>query len=142
VVRARPEDVLWLAHRFVADWNRAHPDASRELTGDGERVLMQQRWPGNVRELRNTIERACLLSHERWIDTAQLAIQDGAIAEPVAVAEPAPDLQRLEQFLKEQERGYIQRALAHHAWQIGQTAEALGISRQSPVGADGGWASS
>ena len=128
-LRQRPEDVLWLAHRFVADWNRAHAEAARELTSEGERVLMQQRWPGNVRELRNTIERACLLSHERWIDTQLLASQDPA-GDPPAVA-PAPVLQRLEQFLKEQERSYIQRALAHHAWQIGQTAETLGISRKS-----------
>jgi DNA-binding NtrC family response regulator len=130
-LRARPEDVLWLAHRFVGEWNRTHPDALRELTSDGERLLMQQRWPGNVRELRNTIERACLLSPDRWIDTAQLAPHDAPAAEAARVADPGPELQRLEQFLREQERGYIQRALAHHAWQIGQTAEALGISRKS-----------
>jgi DNA-binding NtrC family response regulator len=128
-LRARPEDVLWLAHRFVAEWNRAHPDAPRELTGDGERLLMRQRWPGNVRELRNTIERACLLSQQRWIDTALLASPDAL--PPDAAHEPAPELQRLEQFLREQERSYIQRALAHHGWQIGQTAEALGISRKN-----------
>jgi DNA-binding NtrC family response regulator len=130
-LRERPEDVLWLANRFVAEWNRAHPDAARELTGDGERVLMQQRWPGNVRELRNTIERACLLSHERWIDTVLLASQDPAAPDPPSALAPVADLQRLEHFLREQERGYIQRALAHHAWQIGQTAETLGISRKS-----------
>ena len=129
-LRSRPEDVLWLAHRFVADWNRAHPDAARELTGDGERVLMRQPWPGNVRELRNTIERACLLSQQRWIDTELLASQDPAAPEPPPSL-AAPELQRLEQFLREQERGYIQRALAHHGWQIGQTAEALGISRKN-----------
>jgi DNA-binding NtrC family response regulator len=130
-LRARPEDVLWLAHRFVADWNRAHPDAARDLTGDGERVLMRQPWPGNVRELRNTIERACLLSQQRWIDTELLASQDPAAPELPSPLAPAADLQRLEHFLREQERGYIQRALAHHAWQIGQTAETLGISRKS-----------
>jgi DNA-binding NtrC family response regulator len=130
-LRERPEDVLWLAHRFVADWNRAHADAPRELTSDGERMLMQQRWPGNVRELRNTIERACLLSHDRWIDGDLLASQDPAAPEPQPALAPPAELQRLELFLREQERSYIQRALAHHAWQIGQTAESLGISRKS-----------
>ena len=130
-LRQRPEDVLWLAHRFVADWNRAHAQAARELTSEGERVLMQQRWPGNVRELRNTIERACLLSPQRWIEPALLASQDPASDEPTASPAPPTELQRLEQFLREQERSYIQRALAHHGWQIGQTAETLGISRKS-----------
>jgi DNA-binding NtrC family response regulator len=39
--------------------------------------------------------------------------------------------QRLEEFLREQERTYIRRTLAHHDWQITNTAEALGISRKS-----------
>ena len=130
-LRERPEDVPWLAHRFVAEWNRAHPDAQRELATDGERRLMQQRWPGNVRELRNAIERACLLSHDRWIDPALLASEDAAGTAPAAVPEPAPQLLRLEEFLREQERDYIQRALAQHAWQITTTADALGISRKS-----------
>jgi DNA-binding NtrC family response regulator len=128
-LRQRPEDVLWLAHRFVAEWNRAHPDTPRELGPEGERVLMRQRWPGNVRELRNTIERACLFSAQRTLDSALLANEDVLL--PAAVPEPEPRLQRLEQFLREQERSYIQRALAHHGWQIGQTAEALGISRKN-----------
>ena len=138
-LRNRPEDVPWLAQRFVAAWNAAHPDAARELTPEGERRLQQQRWPGNVRELRNTIERACLLSAGRWIDPTLLAGADPADPDagalPVTAAasadSAAPSLQRLESYLREHERAYIQRALAHHNWQIGQTAETLGISRKN-----------
>jgi DNA-binding NtrC family response regulator len=130
-LRERPEDVLWLANRFVTAWNVAHPEARRELTGVGEQLLMQQQWPGNVRELRNTIERACMLSHDHWIDAALLASQDLAAPEPATGPAPVDDLQRLEHYLREQERSYIQRALAHHSWQIGLTAETLGISRKS-----------
>jgi DNA-binding NtrC family response regulator len=129
-LRERPEDVPWLAQRFVADWNRGHPQAPRELTLDGERQLMQQRWPGNVRELRNAIERACLLSQQRWIEPELLAAQDvsGAL-QPEAPA--ASTSQRLEEFLRDQERGFIQRTLAQNDWQITTTAEVLGISRKS-----------
>jgi DNA-binding NtrC family response regulator len=130
-LRERAEDVLWLASRFVAEWNSAHPDAQRELTGDGEHRLMQQRWPGNVRELRNTIERACLLSHERWIDPVLLTSQDLAEQEPATSITPSASMPLLEEFLKEQERIHIHRALTQHGWQIGQTAESLGISRKS-----------
>jgi DNA-binding NtrC family response regulator len=130
-LRNRPEDVPWLAHRFVDDWNRAHPQAARELTAEGERLLLQQRWPGNVRELRNAIERACLLTQQRWIDPALFGVADPEITP--ALAEPAAGMsqQRLEEFLREQERTYIRRTLAHHDWQITNTAEALGISRKS-----------
>ncbi|MCC7218247.1 MAG: sigma-54-dependent Fis family transcriptional regulator [Burkholderiales bacterium] len=130
-LRERPEDVPWLAHRFVAEWNRTHPAAPRELAADGESVLLQQRWPGNVRELRNAIERACLLSRERRIESALLASEDGVAPLPGAAAAPATQVVRLEEFLREQERDYIQRALAHHGWQITATADALGISRKS-----------
>jgi DNA-binding NtrC family response regulator len=129
-LRARPEDVPWLAHRFVGEWNRAHPDAQRELTAYGESRLLQQRWPGNCRELRNAIERACLLSHDRWIDPGQLA-SDDAESDSVAPAREQAAPQRLEEFLREQERDHIQRVLAQHAGQITATATALGISRKS-----------
>jgi len=130
-LRKRPEDVPWLAHRFIVDWNRAHPQAERELTAEGERRLLQQRWPGNVRELRNSIERACLLSQQRWIDPLLLASPDAeAMPGPAEVEAQAPQL-RLEEYLRDQERAYIQRTLAQYGWQITTTAEALGISRKS-----------
>jgi len=39
--------------------------------------------------------------------------------------------QVLEAFLREQERAYIRQALTRHDWQIGITADALGISRKN-----------
>ncbi|MCX7893143.1 MAG: sigma-54 dependent transcriptional regulator [Burkholderiales bacterium] len=130
-LRERPEDVLWLAQRFVGDWNRTHPTARRMLTPEGERVLMRQRWPGNVRELRNTIERACLLSAEEWIDAPLLATDEEGNGEAKEASTAAPaEPARLEDFLRDQERSFIQRSLAQHNWQIGLTAEALGISRK------------
>jgi DNA-binding NtrC family response regulator len=131
-LRERPEDVPWLAHRFVDEWNREHPKAPRELTNEGERLLARQRWPGNVRELRNAIGRACLLSQNRWIEPELLVAQDAVTPAPTeeATAAPPSSALRLEEFLREQERAYIQRTLARHDWQITTTAEALGISRK------------
>jgi DNA-binding NtrC family response regulator len=129
-LRERPEDVTWLAHRFVDDWNRAHPDAPRDLTADGERVLVRSRWPGNARELRNVIERACLLSRARVIDTLLLRADDEAQPAAEAIAAPAVQI-RLDAYLRDQERNFIRQALARHDWQITQTAEALGISRKN-----------
>jgi DNA-binding NtrC family response regulator len=137
-LRARPEDIAWLAHRFVGDWNLCRPGLSRRLTADGEQVLLRRSWPGNVRELRNAIERACLLSDGELLDPHALAAEDPSAPEPVAAPEdlavatstdgPAP---RLDEFLRIQERAFIRLALARHDWQIGVTAEALGISRKN-----------
>jgi DNA-binding NtrC family response regulator len=139
-LRARPEDVPWLAQRFVAEWNAAHPGAARVLGSEAEQVLLRRAWPGNVRELRNAIERACLLAEEARIDARLLAVDVGAeeAAWPAERSSPAAralnaaaPMPRLEEFLKLQEREFIRQALQRHDFQIGITADALGISRKS-----------
>jgi DNA-binding NtrC family response regulator len=132
-LRARPEDVPWLAQRFVAQWNAAHPGAERVLGSEAEQVLLRRAWPGNVRELRNAIERACLLAEEARIDARLLAAEAGGeeAAWPVERSSPVAPMPRLEEFLKLQEREFIRQALQRHDFQIGITADALGISRKS-----------
>jgi DNA-binding NtrC family response regulator len=133
-LRERPEDVPWLAQRFVEGWNAAHRDAVRSLGADAEAALMRRRWPGNVRELRNAIERACLLAEGERIEARLLREEAAADDEPVPPA-PAPAageaMPRLEEFLRTQEREFIRLALQRNDWQIGVTADALGISRKS-----------
>lgn len=134
-LRDRPEDVTWLAHRFVERWNRAHPDAQRRLTSEAEWWLTRRNWPGNVRELRNCIERACLLSDNEALDPSLLRPDDDHAFQRTPLlpelGHTGPDMPYLETFLRAQERAYIQQALARHDWQIGVTADALGISRKN-----------
>ena len=132
-LRERPEDVPWLAQRFIDTWNAAHPTTLRVLGPDAEQTLMSRSWPGNVRELRNAIERACLLSDSERIETALLredstSDEEDSAAQSDAVEGPMP---RLEEFLRLQEREFIRQALQRHDFQIGVTADALGISRKS-----------
>ena len=133
-LRERPEDVPWLAQRFVDAWNAAHPDARRSLTAEAELALMRRAWPGNVRELRNAIERACLLADAERIEPPLLRDEtdgDGGEGEAVVAAQPDAGMPRLEEFLRAQEREFIRQSLQRHDWQIGVTADALGISRKS-----------
>src|SRR5207244_2631559 len=60
-LRARPEDILALAWRFLAFFARAVGRPAPALSPAAERVLLAYEWPGNVRELRNAIERAVIL---------------------------------------------------------------------------------
>ncbi|MDP3346610.1 MAG: sigma 54-interacting transcriptional regulator, partial [Hydrogenophaga sp.] len=130
----RPEDVYWLAQRFVDNWNRQHPTALRSLGVDAEQMLMTHSWPGNVRELHNSMERACLFSETTTIDSrllrppldAEAAAIRPTLSEPNDTQPPS-----LESYLREQEKRYIQQSLARHDWQIGVTADALGISRKN-----------
>jgi DNA-binding NtrC family response regulator len=134
-LRERPEDVPWLAQRFIDDWNAAHPDAPRAFSDEAEQSLMRRSWPGNVRELRNAIERACLLAEGERIEARLLrdeaAGEDEALDTAAAGAASLAEMPRLEEFLRGQEREFIRQALQRNDFQIGVTADALGISRKS-----------
>jgi DNA-binding NtrC family response regulator len=130
-LRERPEDVPWLAQRFVEQWNRTHPDAKRSLGSEAEQALLRRTWPGNVRELRNAIERACLLAEHERIEAALLREEDAPEARERPASDDASSMPRLEEFLRRQEKEFIRQALQRHDFQIGVTADSLGISRKS-----------
>ena len=60
-LRERPEDVLRLARRFLAFFDRAAGRRPQTLAPETERALLAHGWPGNVRELRNAMERCAIL---------------------------------------------------------------------------------
>jgi two-component system, NtrC family, response regulator AlgB len=60
-LRERREDVLPLAHRFLAFFARAVGRTLPSFSPAAEAALASYAWPGNVRELRNAIERAVIL---------------------------------------------------------------------------------
>jgi len=65
-LKERSEDVVFLAHRFLAQANIELGKQVAGLSIEAEKMLQGYSWPGNVRELRNQIRRATLLC----IDTA------------------------------------------------------------------------
>ena len=82
-LRERKEDILWFAHRFMADSVRKH-SLSRYLTPMAERYLVDQSWPGNLRELRHAIERACILFQQEMIGPNELGATDAKEARSYA----------------------------------------------------------
>jgi NtrC-family two-component system response regulator AlgB len=60
-LRERREDVIPLAHRFLAFFARAVGRTLPSFSPTAEAALASYEWPGNVRELRNAIERAVIL---------------------------------------------------------------------------------
>ena len=59
-LRARPEDIPFLARRFLAQAREALGRPPVEIAPAALDLLSAHRWPGNVRELRNVIRRAAL----------------------------------------------------------------------------------
>jgi len=66
-LRERPEDILLLADRYLAYFNREHHRPIKGFTRDAAFVFRTHAWPGNGRELRNVVERAVLVCNDEMI---------------------------------------------------------------------------
>jgi len=60
-LRERKEDIPILANFFCSRWRK-------KIGEKAIKHLMEYDWKGNIRELKNTIERACILADEEYID--------------------------------------------------------------------------
>ncbi|MBI4266378.1 MAG: sigma-54-dependent Fis family transcriptional regulator [Acidobacteria bacterium] len=126
-LRERPEDILPLARRLLAELAAALQRPVPDLAPDAEDALRRYRWPGNVRELRHVLERALVAGVEGALTTASLPSdlleRDDAYLAPGATGRRPT--------LDEVERRYIELTL--HRVQGNQTKAAaiLGISRKA-----------
>ena len=120
-LRARPDDILPLAERFL----RRHADASGRpvptLTEASQRKLLAYTWPGNIRELEHALEKAAILSDGPTIPPDAF---DFAPAAPLPAAAPPTTIEEMEADL-------IRRTIKSHAGNLSLTASTLGISRQT-----------
>jgi DNA-binding NtrC family response regulator len=125
-LRERPEDLLPLADRFIAEFTHGKARFSNAVAD----CLARYSWPGNVRELRNAMERAALLSRGELILPEHLPAKvrgaEAPLQEPAA--EPVD-----ERRLGEIERQAIFQALRKHDFNRTETAKALGISRRALI---------
>ncbi len=128
-LRERPEDVLPLAHHFLARWNRELSRSVAGWTPEVERWLLAHAWPGNVRELENAIERGVVLARGDRIGFDDLLI-DAPGEEPQAeAAEGAPGGASLQEFLDAAAAERIRRVLEQTAGKRVEAARRLGIDR-------------
>ena len=154
-LRERREDVPVLAMYFLR--NKINPRTGKlhSITRKALDVLTAHDWPGNVRELENAIERACALcenstirvadlpptsrrhasggDEEELVETPPTSPENGAspaIGGGVAPAQPSfvQPVGPLRDFLREQELGYVNRALAQTDGDKEKAAEMLGVS--------------
>ena len=125
-LRDRRDDILWLARRFLAEQSAKRGDTPFALNAAAERALLTHPWPGNIRELKHCIERACILSERPQLGPDALF---GDTPQPALDA--ALGGETLTMHLDGCEKRYLEQALALHGWRIGDTADALGISRKN-----------
>jgi DNA-binding NtrC family response regulator len=120
-LRERPEDIPLLAHHFLDTYARRYRKFLTTFSDDATKALLRYDWPGNVRELDHAVERAVLMAKGAVVEAADLNLQPGAAAE-----------RGLEEMsLDEVECFLIRKTLARFDGNVGQAAEALGLSRSA-----------
>jgi DNA-binding NtrC family response regulator len=131
-LRDRPEDIEFLAARFLAQTRETLPRAPDDIAPAALDVLYGHAWPGNVRELRNVIRRAALRAAD-VVSASDVAacLRDHALA-PAAPAPPrglapAPLRSRIQDKVREVERGAVLEALERAGGNKAQAARLLGI---------------
>jgi DNA-binding NtrC family response regulator len=90
------------------------PEAAAAMTSYG--------WPGNVRELQNVIERAVVLARDNVITPSEL---------PGLAADSAAATEGEWERIADVEKAHIEKMLIRMEWNIGKSAEVLGIHRNT-----------
>ncbi|MFH2037000.1 MAG: sigma-54 dependent transcriptional regulator [Candidatus Zixiibacteriota bacterium] len=117
----RKGDILLLAENFL---NKFASKMGKKITGfdsSSAALLTSYNWPGNVRELQNVVERAVVLSRGESITAKELP---GLISEPILSSDDLITIADVE-------KNHIRKILIELDWNLGQTADKLGIHRNT-----------
>ena len=130
-LRDRLEDVPLLVNHFLQKQASSAGGEPKKIDAQAVDILCHYDYPGNVRELENAIERACALCDDDMILSSDLppaivAAARGEKADQAAAAMPVG--QSLDEFIQQQERGYIDATLSHCSGSREKAASMLGIS--------------
>jgi len=138
-LRDRRDEILPLAHHFVALYGRKLGLEDVGITDAAERRLLTYDWPGNIRELENVIHFAVIMSRDNVVDAGDLRL-------PAATADDGPCYgsgceEQLASVLRKMlvgdtaalydsvERVLVTTAFDHCGGNQVRTAKQLGISR-------------
>ncbi|MHC4462475.1 MAG: sigma-54-dependent transcriptional regulator [Planctomycetota bacterium] len=122
----RVGDVQLLAKHFLRMYCAQHNKEKLGITDEALEYLERYPWPGNVRELENVIERAALLSKDKFIGPDDLP--DSIKQDPSQQQKTYKPLS-LKEALAGPERNLIRQALEANHWNRQETAKALQINR-------------
>jgi len=122
----RVGDVRLLAEHFLRIYSAQHGRAKLGIADEAMEYLERYSWPGNIRELENVIERAALLSKNKFIGLEDLP---GSIIRGQSRQQKSHRPVSLKEALAEPEKNIIRQALEANHWNRQATAEALKINR-------------
>ncbi len=121
-LRDRKEDIPYLANYLLTKLSQHHGLQAPEIPFAAMETLLRYSWPGNVRELENEIERALIMGGDETINFDELL--DYSSLDNVG-------MEMIENSMAQLEKEGIEKHLRIYQGNITQTANALGITRQT-----------
>ncbi|HUU17575.1 MAG TPA: sigma-54 dependent transcriptional regulator [Sedimentisphaerales bacterium] len=122
----RVGDVRLLGEHFLRVYSAQHNRNKLGITDEAMEYLERYSWPGNVRELENVIERAALLSKNKFIGPEDLP---NTIKQEQNQQQETYKAMSLKETLAGPEKNIIRQALEANHWNRQATAKALQINR-------------
>ena len=122
----RVGDVRLLCEHFLRVYSTQHSRNKLGITDEAMEYLERYSWPGNIRELENVIERATLLSKNKFIGPEDLP---NSIRQEQSQEQQTYKPMSLKAALAGPEKHLIQQALEANQWNRQATAKALEINR-------------
>ena len=127
-LRERGDDVLVLAHHFLAQYARRYRKNLEGFTPAAEDLLRKHRWPGNVRELKAAVSSAALMAETRLIGADLFGqVQRSAVQDLIELPGTGDGIMPIEKL----ELAYLRRVLDLCGGNKVLAAQKLGISRQT-----------
>ncbi|MCH1502439.1 MAG: response regulator [Verrucomicrobiaceae bacterium] len=132
-LRSRKEDIDALADHFLKNYAKISQTKVKSVDKYALQLLTNYAWPGNVGELQNAIERACTFAEDdriRPVDlppkiTQKIEITD---EENQKLKHQLPIGGKLSDYIKKQEKIFIQETLKYNEGSREKTASMLGVS--------------
>jgi DNA-binding NtrC family response regulator len=132
-LRERREDIKPLVDHFLKDLTERTDSKPKSIDSYALEFLEKYSWPGNISELRNAVERACAFAENDRVRPADLPAK---VCQQVEVPTPMsnggmtqlPIGSTLDDFIRGQERMFIQETLKYNNGSREKTASMLGVS--------------
>jgi DNA-binding NtrC family response regulator len=120
-LRDRKSDIPLLVDKFLQKYGIEYRDRFVRIDPDALNILERYDWPGNIRELENVIQRAVIMAD------GHISIKD--LPDYLKYENQFPEDELIP--LKEMEKRYIQKVLAHTEGNKTKAAEILQITRKT-----------
>lgn len=120
-LKDRPTDILLLAAKFIEAGARKVGKPVKGLSPEAALALTSYGWPGNVRELENVIQRALVLTRSEYLAVEDLGMGKKSESKSTGTIRP----------IAEVEKEHIKFCLDQLDWNLGETADRLGIHRNT-----------